>query len=564
MVGSMGEMSWRCLARVALGLFLSLETRAACTEIPAEKFSWETLSERIKADPSIRKVEDLLCILPQNFREFYALAFRSRSLHQASSLNPRVLLFDAKDPAGMILSFNGNPMHDGFDNVEIIRAKDRERGTIQFIDVEFARDFSRPAKITMDPPKCLACHGTRLAKDDARFLFDASPVWEGFYGSDLFGQASQERRLKEREEFKAFQSSAATHPRYQHLLSILQRRADRQDKDSPGIALDDINQSFTIKLAEYNHRRLLRFVMESEHYAYYKYAIYGVLHECRAVEEFIPPEMRRWHTNESRLVDELRGVDLKKITPEQILAIRKRTALESRTNYSPEKFLGEQIVKKASQVEPIPYKFEIDGYIKQQGYGANVDVNANLRYLFEARVKPVPMEEWNIDIEQGFYRFNNNDRVDFDIVALAPLLRAADPDLKDAPAGVESSMVLPPTPAGCDELKAKSREALSRLAKVIKAPRLEEARALNLRTGRAIVDRHCAHCHKNEPAAELVPQLDFNDPSVLEHYGSTACDRISRGAMDAKRMPKFLNLEKSQITALKAYFRKLSPAIRCP
>ena len=557
MVGSLGVVSLRVFTRVALGLFLSCTVRAACTEIPFEKFSWEALSERIKTDPAIRKVEDLICVLPKEYREFYALAFRSRSLHQASYQEPRVLLFDSRSPAKFILSFNGNPKHDGYNNVEIIQAKDRERGTIQFIDVEFSGNASRPAKITMDPPKCLACHGTRIGKDDARFLFDASPVWEGFYGSDLFSQSSQERRLLERAEFKKFQASAASHPRYKQLFSLPQRRADRQDKDSPGIAQDDINQSFTIKLAQFNHRRMLHLVMESEHYAYYKYAIYGVLHECRGVEDFIPQEMRRWHSNENRLIDELRGLDLRKMTPAQALAIEERATRETRTSFAPVNFIRDELSKHSGLEYSTPFKFMLDSEIKQQGYGANVDVNANFRFLFEARVKPVPMEEWNMDIEQGYYRFNNNDRVDFDIVALAPLLRAADPDLKDAPGESAPNVVPPPPPQGCDELKAKSRESLSRLAKTIKVPKLEEVRALNLRTGRAIVDRHCAHCHDNSQTIDLVPQLDFNDPGILEHYGSSACDRISRPVMDPKRMPKFLNLEKSQITALKAYFRKL-------
>ena len=160
------------------------------------------------------------------------------------------------------------------------------------------------------------------------------------------------------------------------------------------------------------------------------------------------------------------------------------------------------------------------------------------------------MSEWNVDVDLGKYRFNNNSSVDSDLEALRPLLRAGDPDLSNAP---EES---------CEHLYERSRQALRPLAFLLPAPpSLEDGPgAPSVEAGRAIADYACVHCHTGGRAA---PRIDFHDPGALAVYGTEACRRLKADGESPERMPRFLNLEESELASLNAYFRSLDPGYTC-
>ena len=314
------------------------EQKTNCSDKELNVYSWGSILDRLNEENSkIRSVEDFLCILPKKIRSSYTLSRKSRSFQESSSQNPRAILFDKDNPTKLILSFNGDPSHRGYQNIELIRSIDDSKGRIELIDLAFSKD-QKPV-VTIDPPKCLACHGTRISQSDRRLLFDANPLWKNFYGSGLFSVLTENSEDDEKRHFLEFQKIAKNHPRYRYLEDLDQKTLAREVDDNFIInhkemaqkikgdfennSLIRANKKFSIKLAEFNHLRILHFVMQSDLYKYYKYAIYGAL-VCGSAEKFIPENLKPWHTNESRMSEELKGLTPENLSSQSIQNINER------------------------------------------------------------------------------------------------------------------------------------------------------------------------------------------------------------------------------------------------
>lgn len=536
----------------------------------------------MRADSNdVRTVEDFLCALPEAFRANYVLASNSRSLQQSSHENPRAILFNRSNPTKLIVSFNGDPKHRGYSNVEIIREKDRKAGTIELIDIAF--DGSRHPTITKDPVSCVACHGTRISQADRRLLFDANPFWEGFYGLSVVPFDTLKSKVAtEKLQFASFQAQAKHHSRYRFLIDLEKKTVGdfvpliSFPKDAPETAdarenriqrensLDQNNKAFTVALASYNHRRIATLIKSSEFYEHYKYAILGSI-GCTAYEvtEFVPEALNHWHTNRNWLVDDLKNLTQLNLTREDGLRIYQRELSESVGGSMPGDLsfyleLGDKFKKEPTAF--LPTLWWLDTNIKQQGYGAMSSVNANFRFLFEGRQKPVPVSEWNIDIDHGNYRFNNNVQMDFDIMAVAPIMSELDPSLpKLYPLEPGQNAARSNT---CDDLRAKSLSSLSRFAQKLGAVKTRSEFFLNLNSGKHIVTYACTHCH-NSIVGSFAPPFNFHDPNVVKAMASRICRTTKKPLRDPKHMPKFMRLEQSQKVAMYDYFRTLDPSFEC-
>jgi len=109
-------------------------------------------------------IESVMALLPESMRKDVAFMGQSRSLQQGD----RYLM---KSPGSEIVaSFNGHPERRGGNNIEIMKFNGKT-GTFDFIDIELKNGV---AKVTENPRKCAACHGSGIR---ARPIFDPYRFW---------------------------------------------------------------------------------------------------------------------------------------------------------------------------------------------------------------------------------------------------------------------------------------------------------------------------------------------------------------------------------------------------
>ena len=533
-------------------LSVYLVSALALAEVCPPVADWADLNAKLAAG-EIKTVEALICALPERFRKNYVLASDSRSLQRSTKLNPRAILFDPLNPTSLILSFGGDASLANFNNVEIIRAKDFAQGELEFIDVAFDPAGQSLAKVSLNPEKCANCHGTRISNSDRRLLFDANPSWPGFYGSGLAAKINVEKGLAERADFEKFKAHAKTHSRYQFLLDLDAKVPNQTDilGDASKVPMEGINKRFTIALAEFNRNRLVKIVMQTPYYQNYKFAILGALSCQIPVEDFLPESLRKWHSNESWLVDELKNISLNNIEEAVKHKIISRLDKANKELRVPD-FLIREILEKvqAYPANEAAAKFALDTLIKQEDFAGLPFIISDWRYLFEGRRDPVSIVEWNIDVNIGFYRFNNNPQMNMDLPLMIGRLKNADSDLAQL--------------SDCQVLKEKSLAALAAVAGEVVPdnPMSPGERDKNLLTGKSLVNFNCAHCHARANQ-DFAPRIDFHNKFIISGLGSRICSRMSLPMDHHGHMPKFFRFEKTQMAELFAYFQSLSAKFSC-
>ncbi|NCN95370.1 MAG: hypothetical protein GW917_01460, partial [Bdellovibrionales bacterium] len=142
---------------------------------------------------SIGSVESLLAHLPEHFRSSFVLMHKSRSIQEATYLNPRVILMSSKGlkdflsgndqsdykPEEVLMSFNGGGHHFGSESVEMIQwrqdTKSYELSEILFRDGK--ANFSGT-----NPSQCLTCHSR--GGQSPTPIWDTYFTWPGAYGAN--------------------------------------------------------------------------------------------------------------------------------------------------------------------------------------------------------------------------------------------------------------------------------------------------------------------------------------------------------------------------------------------
>lgn len=135
------------------------------------------------------------------YLHFHLLVYDSKSLHETTHKEPRVIIFGHE--AKFIMTYNGQySMRAGnaFETVEFNEAEKK----FELREIEFKTKASPPSEHPLEageidfeneklrisksnPGKCLMCHGPQ-----AMPIFENYSLWPGFYGSDddrLFGKA---------------------------------------------------------------------------------------------------------------------------------------------------------------------------------------------------------------------------------------------------------------------------------------------------------------------------------------------------------------------------------------
>lgn len=140
--------------------------------------------KRILEEKRFEKIDDLLEYLSRtkpNYMSHYTLGYASRSLHESSKEHPRAIVFG--ETGRFIITFNGHPNQAAYDMLEVVefnqRSKKFEYREIQFNDLgQLGGEPFRISEVGGPGSKCLQCH------TNSRPIWEAYPVWPGFYGAD--------------------------------------------------------------------------------------------------------------------------------------------------------------------------------------------------------------------------------------------------------------------------------------------------------------------------------------------------------------------------------------------
>jgi hypothetical protein len=171
----------------------------------------------------IRRIENLLPLLPDAHKNHFALVYKGRGAQSTNMENPRVLMFG--DDAKTVFAFNGQEGQAGFYNFEL-REFNQQTKNFEYSSVQFHKDLSQPSFSQINPPQCLACHGA----NPLPIYDDYSSGWPGFYGDH-----SRKRSNAEQAGYQKFVTSLASHPRYKFLNTQFMAPVD--DSNAPDFAL---------------------------------------------------------------------------------------------------------------------------------------------------------------------------------------------------------------------------------------------------------------------------------------------------------------------------------------
>lgn len=571
--------------KVALFFILtSLEVQAVeCIPFKDQEFSPQALIRFVSSSKNL-KVEDVLCKLPSSLRSQYSVEFFSEvgAAQEATTMEPRVHLFTDR----FVLTFNGSSKQKGGDDIEF--GYENHGGSLHDAIIgDLLLAGPNPQFRSANKLGCLSCHGsTEMPSTGTRFLFNASPFWEGFLGASGFGgdEGLGEYYIKEKEVLENFKKTAPEHPRYKYLIDLDKRFLSSSEFSSSPFGKNPpkseyffgaINKKYSQILAEMNHDRLVQVIMRTPHYNEYKFAIFGALATCPDINSFLPSQINAIHTNEDYLYPYLHGPITDKMLSDAVTDFELKQTLKGDPFGTGNPMTIIQTGDSFTDFLPRSnnqalIKFNWDSKVRQEFYGATVWY-AQLRYLFEGRNPSVSMREWSIDPKKGFYRFNNDERVDDDEVLIPKKLRTADPELtavkEIVPFDFDS-----PTPdemkVGCDKLQELSLARLS--GNKVSSTLIAESKVKPIgRTGFEVIQHECKICHTLQvmeaPKFPIEDQKEFEAfaTSYSGFFGKAMCERVTREEHQPGIMPKYGPLSDPDKRAILSYLSSLGIKSPC-
>lgn len=474
-----------------------------------KELSFESLKTLIH-NQNIRSIPSLLKALKDKNPELmdqYLLAYRSRSLQESSIDNPRVILI--ADRARLNLAFNGNPSHSGYNSLEVMEYKPKERA-FEFREISFSEN-SEPHFSQVNPAKCLQCHqGGNRRGVDPRPNWEPYTFWPGFFSSTGSIDPSKsvfsgdlrfirdedkflvEEILSEEGNLKNFEKNIKmSHDRYKHLGTFNERGP----------------KSYTENLAFLSGHRMMRLIESSPVFETYKWALFSAL-KCSIIAW--PQEVEEAHLTRRDLI---------------------QTKRMARRIYDLKK--GER---------------EFAEYSLKSSSSQRLSVSHIITAIFEPL--GISTMDWSMDFRTEGGRYAFAERFGTPTLPNQSIKRIADmtwPEMQSM---------------NCDEIKEKAlntnyEEALSRIT-----PMPTEKQLVQKVVGR------CLSCHhKSEISWSMAPEIPFNSPDGLKQLiKKSGMSReefyqkveYNTGATVTQRMqmPPGESLSKGERAALLAYLKE--------
>lgn len=233
--------------------------------------------EAILKQSNATSMEELLPLLPENFRTNAVLMRMSRSVQGAMGQKPRVLL--SNEDGSFIAAFNSELRSLGGNSLEMIQYNSKS-ARFEFAELKFIPD-EKPY-VARNLETCGGCHGGGLK---------VRPIWEPFPNANGAYGAEADRIIPDSGEelaLRSFIESAKNHPRYKNLINLEQTHLER---DSHGRMMGKPNSSLGSKIARLNALKVAREAQDTPQYKKYRYSILASLYcekEPAFVETFFP------------------------------------------------------------------------------------------------------------------------------------------------------------------------------------------------------------------------------------------------------------------------------------
>lgn len=491
--------------------------------------TYEKLKKMIE-DGQAKTVEQALELLkaqhPEMFKK-YILMYRSRSLQPSSFTHPRALLVDGS--AKLIVTFNGDPAHRGYQNLEVMEYHD-EGKRFEFRDIRF-NGQQAPLFSGANPQRCMVCHQSMKRQEaDPRPNWEPYSLWPGAYGSNgdmKFTSTSirhddrikpedaqfVEDHLSEPANYKKFEEEVKpSHARYRLLEAL----------DS------ELTVRLTDTLLSHNYRRVIRLAQKTPFYGAYKYAFVGI-GKCRHIAW--PEKFEKWHAENNPRPERIRSYG---------------PAVPSGGyggGYGDEiGGLSAEELEKLRNYEPPKPKYK------------DREISDSIATMFEAL--GVDTRDWSTDFRTDGGRFAFRERFGLPSNPQQHMSRALEemePELSKL---------------SCAELEKKSIEALEAFDREGGLERAGE----NLRKALAQSDppivNTCMKCHADANES-WVPQIPFGRPQELARFirekrfprGSLIDEvtyRTGAHATDGEQMPPRQPISKEQRDQLLEYLKRLA------
>ncbi len=261
--------------------------------------SFAAIQEKIETH-SIKRIEDLLPLLPEQYRSRFSLIYKSESAQGASLARPRVILFGDSGSKEMpkwpqlIMAFTGDSKQRGGQILETIEYSRKSKGFV-FRSVDFSG--SQPV-IHENPAQCMSCHSKSLHPN-----WDTYGLWPGAFAGQHLGHDGGFKYYPENEvrAMKRFLSHAAKHERYKHLVFSSPRSAKDYFKTLE--ELDGHNVRLSGLISTYNFERILSEIVSAREFLKYKDAFEAALAHSDEFFSHLPnsDSVQRLYTK--RLVD---------------------------------------------------------------------------------------------------------------------------------------------------------------------------------------------------------------------------------------------------------------------
>jgi hypothetical protein len=267
---------------------LAIAPRPAFSE--TSSFDESTLQALLQNNPAtgrpVDSVEELVPLLPKELRANFTFVYKSRSpFHDSISPDyPRVILFT--NDARFVLTFTGDERKPGANLLESL-SFDEESARFRL------RAYLLPAaersgwKPSPEAANCSRCHGA-----DARPIFDAYPLWPGFYGSQQDTFPRDRLGDKEYRDYKRFLAGPAKSGVYRGLIFpagsaaspyLDPRHFDPNMVQVPAEPLRFFpNTRFGMALTELNRQRIYRKLTEGKDFAANEKPLLAELLQCRS------------------------------------------------------------------------------------------------------------------------------------------------------------------------------------------------------------------------------------------------------------------------------------------
>ena len=167
-----------------------LEARGATRRSPKDNWACNSSNDKVVSVESlrdlirscnVRRMEDLLDLLPRRLRSRVIVSYRGHGLQTASVEFPRIFMFE---PDGsFVATFNGHPSQAKFLDLEMIQYRKGAK-KFELFNLNFARDrgvrTGAPRWSRSNPKECIGCHG-----QDPRPFWDTWSLWAASRGGEM-------------------------------------------------------------------------------------------------------------------------------------------------------------------------------------------------------------------------------------------------------------------------------------------------------------------------------------------------------------------------------------------